>query len=461
MRKIYILLLVVATCFGSTFGQAVPNPSFELWDVDTTEIPATWFNSNLYAQMFFGAPNVTKSTDAHGGQYAIRLETFANANDSLFAYIANCPGDPNSGEGGVPYNQQPTAMTGWVKYDLVPGDTSIIIVLFKSGGIVLSTDYYWFTGTANTYTSFQMPLTLSAMPDSVIIAVGSSLADGPGLADGSWILLDDLAFDSPNPIPNGDFETWSTSVRTEPIGWSSPDMYGDTAEVVTRTTDAITGQFAASIETQAIFGGQDTMGYMTSGVFSGGNQAGGQPYSLTTDTLCGYYKYNGVGSDSAIIGAVFFQGGILTNVAAIVLNDQASYTYFEIPFQLPSAPDTVRIDLWSSHPNGNPQPGSVLIIDSLRFKSDPLAGLPNPAQSMQWTAFPNPASDVLWIEAVAEHAETCALQAFSNTGQKIREQEMQLGPGLNRIPMDIQSLPTGLYVIRIKGFASAVKVLVE
>ena len=80
---------------------------------------------------------------------------------------------------------------------------------------------------------------------------------------------------------------------------------------------------------------------------------------------------------------------------------------------------------------------------------------------MQWTAFPNPATDVLWIEAVAEHAETCTLQAFSITGQKIREQEMQVGPGLNRIPMDIQSLPTGLYVIRIKGFASAIKVLVQ
>jgi hypothetical protein len=461
MKRILLLTFVIALGVARVNGQAVPNPSFELWDNDTTEIPAGWFNSNLYAQLFFGAPNVTKSSDAHGGQFAARMETFANANDSLFGYIANCPGDPNSGQGGVPYSQQPTQMRGWVKYDLVPGDTSIVIVLFKSGGTVLSTDYYSFTGTANTYTYFQMPLTLSAMPDSVVIAMGSSFADGPGLANGSWILVDDLSFDTPNPIPNGDFENWSTSIRSEPFGWSSPDMYGDTAEVVTRTTDAITGQYAARIETQAFLGGQDTIGYMTTGVFTGGNQAGGQPYTHTTDTLCGFYKYDGMGSDSAIIGAVFFTGGTLTNVAAMVVHDQPNYLYFEIPFQIAPAPDTVRIDIWSSHPNGNPLPGSVLIIDSLRFKSDPLVGILAEESQVEWVVFPNPVQDVLWLEAIPENAGNYTLEAISMTGQKMLERELELAAGFNRIPLSIEGLASGMYVIRLKGYGSAIKVLVE
>lgn len=449
--KNYLLAILLCCCSSTLLAQAVPNPSFELWNDDTTFVPRTWFNSNLFARMVFGQPNVTRSTDAHGGLYAIRMETFANATDTMFGYIANVPGDPNAGIGGVPYTQQPNTLLGWAKYDIMPGDSALMIVSFKAGGLVISTDYFWFTGTASNYTLFQMPLSLSAMPDTVIIAAGSSFADGQGLANGSWLMLDDLSFNTSNAIESGDFESWLTLPRSEPIGWTSPDMYGDTAEVASRTTDAITGQYAVRIETRAIFGGQDTLGYLTSGQFNGGNQAGGQPYSLMTDTLCGYYKYAGMGLDSAIVGAVFFQGGNLVNVAALYLESKSVYTYFEIPFQLGAAPDTVRIDIWSSNPNSHAMAGSVLIIDSLRFKSDPLVGLPQAGPRVEWLLFPNPSQGQVWLEAALPSADDYQLELLNMAGQRVFLQSLPMAAGLNRIGIDLGSLSAGVYLARLRG----------
>jgi hypothetical protein len=461
-RSIYLCLFGVILG-GMAWGQAVPNPSFELWQADTTDVLARWYTFNTWAYSVFGANNVTKSTDAHGGNYAVRLETFQNATDTVFGYVSNTPGDISLGEGGQPFTAQPDTLRGWVKYDIQPGDTALAIVLFKAGGAVISMDFYPFTGTASSYTQFEMPLTLSATPDTVIIGFVSSWPDRPGAQDGSWLLLDDIAFNVAQAIPGGNFEQWATYYHEEASGWSSPDIYGDTAEVVTRSTDAITGLYAIQIETKALFGNTDTLGYATTGRFSGGNQSGGQPYSQTTDTLCGYYKYQGIGVDSAIIGAVFFQGGNMIGVEAVYLDTKNQYTYFEIPFQLGQTPDTVRIDMWSSNPNGLPIPGSILIVDSLRFKSDPLVGLPVARPALAWGIFPNPSGGSAWLEAVPPTDGDYNLEVFSTTGQRMLQQDLRLQAGLNRIGLDLEMLAAGTYLARLQGagYFQTLRVVVE
>jgi Secretion system C-terminal sorting domain len=451
MKRKYYLWLISLILGGTAWGQAVPNPSFELWNPDNIDLLARWFNSNTWAKSAFGAPNVTKTTDAHGGTYAVRLETFANATDSIFGYIANTPGDPSLGEGGLPYTAQPDTLRGWAKYDILPNDTGLVIVMFKAGGALISTDFFFFTGTASSYTYFEMPLSLASTPDSVVFAFASSWPDQPTLQDGSWLMLDDLSFNLGPAIANGNFEQWATYNHVEPVGWTSPDQYGDTAEVVTRSTDAITGQYAVQVTTKSIFSGQDTLGYLTSGRFNGGSQSGGQPYNLTTDTLCGYYKYTGIGADSAIIGAVFSQGGNMIGVAAQYFDSKNQYTYFEIPFQLGQTPDTVRIDIWSSNPGGMPMPGSTLIVDSLRFKSDPLVGLPTPRPALAWTIFPNPSSGNAWMEIVPATEGNYRLEVFSVTGARLLQQTLALQAGRNRIPLDLQALAPGTYLVRLQG----------
>lgn len=451
MRNLLLTLLFACSIAVSLHSQAVPNPSFELWESDTTVRLNGWFDSNTWSQIIFGRPNVTPSNDAHGGNFGARLETIVPGNDTLYGYVTNTNGDPINGEGGIPYAQQPDTLHIWVKHDILAGDTAAMVVVFKAAGVVLSTDFHVFTGTVSTYTKVDIPLTLASMPDSVIFAMVSSFPDHHIATDGSWLLIDDMSFNTSQPIPNGDFESWTTSVTHEPTGWTSPDMYGDSLEVVTRTTDAITGMYAAQVETQAIFGGQDTLGYMTTGVFSGGNQAGGQPYTNTIDTLCGYYKYTGVANDSAVIGAVFFQAGMLFSVAAVNIHDQATYTYFEIPFQLGMTPDTVRIDIWSSHPNGVPMPGSILIVDSLRFKSDPLVGIPHSGPKVVWQLFPNPTAGDMWMEAALNTTGKYRLSVMNLAGQEAFVADLDLEAGVNRIKMDFSALSPGAYIARLTG----------
>jgi hypothetical protein len=444
-------------------GQGVPNPSFELWSSDTLDAPVGWFNSNLWSKMVFGSPNVTKSIDKHGGQYAVRMETKIGGGDTIFGFVANTPSDPGSGEGGVPYSQQPTILRGWAKYDLMPNDTAIIFVAFKDSGFMLSADFYYLTGTSNTYTYFEMPLTLNATPDSVIIAAASSWPDGQFITNGSWLILDDLSFNTSDPIPNGDFENWNTSVRTEPVEWASFDFLGDTSEIVTRTTDAITGQYAVRIETKALSSFQDTVGYLTSGALFGSSQGNGQPFANSIDTLCGYYKYSGIGNDSATINVIFYANGASIDVAAKSLGDEANYTYFEIPFQLTSTPDTVKIDIWSSIPTGSPMPGSVLILDSLRFKSDPLVGIASTDSKPIWQLFPNPTSGVAWLQAAVKVPGTYELEIVSLTGKVVHTTEIEMFPGLNNTKIDLNALSSGVYIVRMqgRGYLGSMKLMVE
>jgi hypothetical protein len=462
MRKYLFTLLLCCASLG-LWAQAVPNPSFELWESDTTISLRSWYDSNLWSTASVGRPNVSRSATAAAGLYAVRMETIVQGADSILGYVGNSPIGSPLGAGGFAYAQQPDTLHGWVKHNLLGNDSAVIAVVCKAGGLVLSTDMHFFTGLASNYTYFELPLTVAATPDSISIVAISALPGGGSMTDGSWLMLDGLGFNTSGQVPDGGFEQWLTTISMEAIGWTSPDIFGDTAHVVTRSTDAITGQYALSVQTKVLFGGQDTLGYATTGIFASGNQVGGQPYNLTTDTLCGWYKYSGISADSAIIGAVFFQGGVLTDVAAIYLESKSFYDYFEIPIQLGTVPDTVRIDIWSSNPGGLPQPGSVLLVDSLRFKSDPLVGLSSTPASILWQLFPSPSNGQMWLQAAPTVAGAYNLEILNVAGQRVYQQVCELNAGLNRLPIDLYSLPIGVYVARLQGegYLGAMRIVVE
>src|SRR3954466_1926548 len=116
MRKIY-LTIFVSILTVATMAQ-MPNGSFESWSSTSYDQPDGWQNGN-HESVDLGLTPVTRTT-GHTG-YAVRMETIvSNSGDTAQAYIAN--GDPMQGTGGIPVTGQPTAITGYYRYNLPNND---------------------------------------------------------------------------------------------------------------------------------------------------------------------------------------------------------------------------------------------------------------------------------------------------------------------------------------------------
>src|ERR1700741_5233135 len=130
MKK--ILLTFFATVSTSlAFSQSIPNGNFENWNTKSFEDPLYWACSNDETHgNGYVANNAEKTTDAKSGSFAIKLTTVTNGVDPAGGYFADGnPGVPP--QGGMPYNQMPTGIKLWHKYNIMPGDTGLILVQFK------------------------------------------------------------------------------------------------------------------------------------------------------------------------------------------------------------------------------------------------------------------------------------------------------------------------------------------
>ena len=133
MKK-HLFLLCIAFTGITTYGQnSVPNGNFEEWTSISYDFPQNYqYTSNSNNYFYYNLPsNVTKTTDAYHGTYAVQLTTIATKTDTSFGYFLNS--NPNSKNGpwtgGMPYNQKPTGIRGWYKYNVATADSGTIIKL--------------------------------------------------------------------------------------------------------------------------------------------------------------------------------------------------------------------------------------------------------------------------------------------------------------------------------------------
>ncbi|MDO7851349.1 T9SS type A sorting domain-containing protein [Hymenobacter convexus] len=226
MKALFRFALAAALPFAlaPARAQTIANLDFETWSNRTTavaagvEAPANWqtFDDVLSAVVGVALPvsssTVTKSTDAHGGSYAARLET------KTFALLgATVPGamalgsryiDFGSLYSGVPYTSRPTQMQFYYKLT-GPGAATdrpgVSVSLTRTTGGV-STDIvlaFLPLAPAATYTLATVPLTYlsAATPDSVHIEFYS--AGGQNPLPGTVLLVDDVAFATPTATRAG------------------------------------------------------------------------------------------------------------------------------------------------------------------------------------------------------------------------------------------------------------------
>lgn len=380
MKQLFTLVLVLFTSL--LFSQSVPNGGFENWNTVSYENPTSYQTSNLHGDHgTIGPINVIKTTDAYHGNYAIKLTTTLSGSDTSFAYFAN--GDPgkNPPAGGMPYNQTPTGIRLHYKSNIMPGDSALVLVVFKKNGALLGQYMYSVNSTQSSYTIFSKNFSpaLPSAPDTVIIGVASSFPFGSNRGiPGNMIQVDSISFKGVASQPagfNGDLESWQTINNSQIIGWN---VSGNNQGANYQTSNFYSGTYALELQTQApSFGGGGTSAaYATSGHFTNnGPSRGGLPFSNQIDTLVFYYKYLPADpNDSANISIMFSLGGNFHYGIQKYLHTAGGYQMVQIPINVPvSAPDSMIINLASSSYTTYPIPdsyiGSDLKIDNMYLKS--------------------------------------------------------------------------------------------
>ncbi|HTA63021.1 MAG TPA: LamG-like jellyroll fold domain-containing protein [Bacteroidia bacterium] len=376
-----LFALTILSCFANlALAQSIPNGGFENWTTTIHKDPQGYFTSNMQQNGNSVAPaNVTQDTSHYHGSYSVKLTTILSGTDTVNAFFAN--GDPSHPAGqGIPIGGKPTGMRLYYKCDVKPGDTSLVLLLFKVGGVVFSQNIQKITGTKTSFTLFSFPLNLALTPDSVIFGIVSSNSIGGNGSGshfrgipGTTIQIDSVSFTGIAAQPtflNGDFENWNTSSTSTLQNWEVSSTNGNSVQ----TTDAYAGQFALELKTSSTNNAGDTAytASATTGhnVFNG--TVGGYPYSLTTDTLFFNYKYAPTDvNDSAEVILQFKKTGSSFQYYSKLLKASSGYLKVAMGYTLTQTPDSVIVFINSSKKNNVPASyvGADLKIDNIYFKS--------------------------------------------------------------------------------------------
>jgi len=435
-------------------GQIIVNGNFESWTATPIDAFAGWTSSNLQSVPQIGKASLFKSTDAHGGSYALKLETVTNGIDTIPAFALNAnPGNNGNFSGGVPYSSQPTKITGYYKYSSPGKDSAAVLVIFKKAGVTISQDMFTLAPVSG-YTAFSHNLSLNSKPDSMIIGVVSSYMiirggnHATGEIPGSTLYIDDLAFlgsGTMPAIPGGDFENgWTTTNIESPNGWQGD---GDPGTIF-QTTDSYKGLYAVKLEENSD-GGETSI---TNGRPShNGSPKGGVAYSGTKDTLIGYYKFSPVMGDIGGINVNFTKNGANIYNANANFTSTGTYTMFSIPYSLPFAPDSMEIDFGtrgsSGNNGGNGHAGTTLIVDEIQLKSQPLHTgfeLFHPVQTTL-SVYPNPTNNLIAIYPIPTTCGQGSVEICNALGQIMISKNLGEFGNSNRIELSTENLKPGMY----------------
>jgi hypothetical protein len=199
--KFAFFTIIIMFAFSTlSFGQTqVPNGTFENW-TDTVSA-ASWNSNNYSVGGFLNYYFVHRSSSAHGGTYAAKVETLTIPVLGAMGGILTLGSySVLSGfSGGQPITGKPIKLSGYFKYAPVSGDTmAVIVVMTKWNGTSRDTLFYngmMSSSTVSAYTLFQIPISYNpstATPDSMNIIAISSAGSAPQV--GSALYLDDLTF---------------------------------------------------------------------------------------------------------------------------------------------------------------------------------------------------------------------------------------------------------------------------
>jgi len=184
---------------GFTGVIGAPSTDFETWTTVESLEPESWWTPNF--ALINQTPCVTQSTDAHSGQYALRIENVLSAFGDTLGFATNGYFFNGDFAGGMAIVQNPVKVTGYYKYSPVGNDTALVGVYTSKfeptfGNTVSLDSSLIKLPAASNYTYFEVPLYYNGWPIAdtlnITFASGNFQNDSSLLAPGSVLLIDDI-----------------------------------------------------------------------------------------------------------------------------------------------------------------------------------------------------------------------------------------------------------------------------
>ncbi len=184
-------------------SQPFPNGTLEGWTDINSEEPANWTTFNLITTVLNLPNSVTKSSDAHGGNFAASIKT-ADINGDTLGFLTNGNIGEDGPLGGMPVNANPKTLSGFYKYTPVGPDTAVCALVsyrydaLSGNTMALDSVFISLPPTAG-YTNFSASLMYNTFPYADTLAIvfsSSNMNDSTSyMGIGSELLIDDLSLE--------------------------------------------------------------------------------------------------------------------------------------------------------------------------------------------------------------------------------------------------------------------------
>lgn len=219
LRNILPMALLASTFIAASPARSqdvpddnIPNGNFEIWE---NNLPNGWGGLVIP-----GYESVTRSDEAKKGESALHGVTLPaivgeGAMPCILITAKSDPQDPMNFTPGFPYTQRPASLTGYLRTDLKPNDSLMIVAAFMRGEDSVGGGMKVFTTNSSGYIKFTIPLQYSneIWPDTAVVAIlmGSEAAEA-----GSQFWLDDLSFS--NEVADVAYENRASSLEVSYVG---------------------------------------------------------------------------------------------------------------------------------------------------------------------------------------------------------------------------------------------------
>lgn len=456
MKK--VLLAFCCLISGYSYAQVITDGSFENWTTELLYEDIEWWNSGASEGRI-----VYKSTDRVEGDYSVYMETSIDSvyGDTLFGFVLYGEFGDQGPESGLPFLSPADTVKVSLKYDIMPGDTGIMLVSFLKLGVEQSTDLFTFTGSQSTWAEFSFPLSIGANVgdrDSLVIAIASSNALGEvGITPGSWMMVDDVHFASSispvvDEVRNGGFEDWNDIEVEDLDDWSSFNAELASFGVVGARKVAGTqnGTSAVRVETNEVYygdGSSDTIpGYIINGFF---NQQDSSSNNIPVGyngpiagRLSGDFKYSPAGpNESAFLSITFYKDGSYLDEYGYEFDSFTPvFTSFDFDYVLQEQPDSFMVSLYSGE-----TPGANLTMDNLAISDITAIDNYDALKTIDITVFPNPVKESFHVSINGVSEKATSFKIIDVLGNEVANVPLLLKGNKLEGTTELNDVSTGVY----------------
>ncbi len=444
-----LLLSISAIAIG--FSSYAQHEGFENWTQNTLQ-SLDDYNTAVNDRGVEGASAVFPSTDAVTGTKSIRLETVVSPSngDTIFGYFLSGDPDGNMSPGQavtLPIPGTIDSLIGWYKYDILPGDSAVILLNASALGNETADSAYYFSGQQSTWKRFAYHVGAVAS-DSILIAAatGDPLNNFNG-KPGSWVQFDDIQLKGPGGIANIEnysFENWTNSMYDDLNDWTTQNTraIGEPVMPAEKSTDSYSGTYALELNQLLNSEGDTLWGSVTTGYWTDNGPAGGQPFSGSPTDVEFYYKYTPSGTDTSFINFEFFQNGnSIANAGTGFWTTTGTYTQWTQPLGA-MTPDTLLITIGAGR-----NIGTQFLIDHIDFVYP--VGISEDLTVEKLVSYPNPTTDILNIRFNLKNENNISIKLIDVTGKELIRTELgNLSQGTHDESFNTSSFNSGIYFIK-------------